>query len=349
MALVKVKLLFISLTILIFSCCIDDPQPVAKPLWILNSRSPILYMQDLNDITFAAKSPFQYMIIKKLTGTVDQQITLDSEGAGGAAIDGDRIYYGGNDNLFRCYDLNEQNIVWEFNTKTENESIPIVDERKVYWGSTDSTVYAVDKISGQLQWKYKTDCHIYSTPVLCDTILLIGSWDTRLYALNKYTGKNLWEFSAQSGIDQLPMVIGQSIWLPSYDGNIYEIDLFSGNMKNNIQGENAFEFSGARWRETLIFTGIDRSFYFVDMMNGNVDIKGMSPVAISATPVSYANYLITGQYDGSVYRWSLPSMEKELLYRFSDRVTFLLLDEEYLWAASWDMTLVCLKLISFPS
>jgi outer membrane protein assembly factor BamB len=329
-----------------FYCCSPGLKPISQPLWEFSSQFPIVFLCNLEKTQIGVKSINQYLMLDKSNGNIVKSIPLESYGLGGAILDGSRIYYGTVDYRFLCVDVNTGEKLWTFNTLSENKATPSLDSQMVYWASLDSSIYAVDKFSGTLQWKITTGCHINSTPLLSDSILLIGSWDTHLYALHKKTGRELWRFSASSGIDQKPLLIGQTVWLPSYDSHVYGINLHTGEKEYDFTADNAFEFSGSRWKNTLIFSGIDRNFYFIDLDSGQFATREESPVAVSTSLMVYADWLFTGQYDGCVYSWELPSMKKKLLHRFKDRVIFLLSDGEYLWAASWDRTLVCFRLSS---
>jgi outer membrane protein assembly factor BamB len=339
-----VRFLTIFYLIFNFAGCNRHNTDTGEPLWEIRYRFPVVYLQNLNEKLLGAKSIDRYFMIEKVSGKIQQDAPLAGYGQGGALFENDRIYYGGADYRFQCYDLQDDKFVWEFKSLSEIKSLPALDSQAVYWSSADSIVYAVDKLSGNLRWKFKTGCHMYATPVIIDSILLIGSWDTHLYALNKKEGSKIWEFAAQAGIDQRPIVVGQTAWLPSYDYHIYGIDLLNGRLKHDFVADNAFEFSGARWGDKLIFSGIDRHFYFIDLETDSITTKGISPVAISTAPLVSNNWLFTGQYDGALYIWRLPSMEKERLYQFDDRVLFLSTDEKYLWATSWDRTMVCWEL-----
>ena len=332
-----------------FSClllfnCRSGSEVGSPPVWTLRTDIPVVFLTDLDSEKLGATTANSYFILHKREGTIIERYFLVRSGLAGIPQDNQRIYYGGLDNYFRCFDLSQRKVLWEFQTLKENQGVAVLDSHRVYWGSADSTLYAVDKLNGVLQWKFKTGCHIYAMPVFMDSILLIGSWDTGLYALHRKTGQKLWKFQAESGIDQTPLLFNQTIWLASYDSHIYGIERLTGQLTFAFKAENAFEFGGVRWRNILIFSGIDRHFYFVDPLQKQVKNVERSPVAISSQPVVSNDLLITGHYDGSLYRWNLPAMQKTLLHRFDGRVLTLLVDDRYLWASSWDRTTVCIPL-----
>jgi outer membrane protein assembly factor BamB len=338
-----VRYIWILSCLLLFDCRFGS-EVASSPVWTFRNDVPLVFLTDLGSEKLGATSANSYFIFHKTEGELIERVFLVPSGLAGIPQDEQRLYYGGLDNYFRCFDLSQKKILWEFQTLKENQAVAVVDSQKVYWGSADSTLYAVDKLSGELRWKFKTDCHIYAMPVLLDSMLLIGSWDTGLYALHRETGQKLWKFQAEAGIDQIPLLFNQTVWFASYDSHIYGVDRMTGQLLFDFRAENAFEFGGVRWRNTLIFSGIDRHFYFLDPLQEQIRSVGRSSVAISTQPIVSNDLLITGHYDGSLYIWELPTMRKKLLYRFADRVLVILVSDQYLWASSWDRTTVCISL-----
>lgn len=330
--------------IFLFTACGSNHSSSLPLLWKLKTKLPGMFIQNLNESAIGVRTANEYSVIDKTTGNVLQHVRLVGEGQGGAWLEKGRLYYGSSDHFFRCVDIASQTEIWKFETKLPNQTTPVVDSSSVYWGSVDSSVYAVNKNTGELLWKFKTGCHIYGSGILVDSLLIIGSWDTHLYALNKSTGKKVWRFHTGAGIDQTPLLTEGRVWLANYDQQIYEIDPLEGRMLFRFSGNNAFEFNGVQWKDNLLFTGIDRELYGVTAENSEVVSLGQLPVAVSTTPLVHENLLITGHYDGTLYAWTLPQMKKRLIYRFRDRVNFLLTDGHFLWAISWDHSVISIKL-----
>jgi outer membrane protein assembly factor BamB len=321
--------------------CRSRGKQTQEPRWIKKTGYPVSYLQALGDSTIGASAINTFWIFNKQNGEIVNAVRIIGTSASGMLFEKDRLYYGSNDHFFRCYDITQDRLLWNFQTLMPNEALPAVDSQNVYFGSRDFFFYAVDKDSGNLKWKFKTESPIYSIPILTDSLVLIGSWDTHFYALNKETGQISWKFTASAGIDQTPLVVDQTVWIANYDYHVYGIDLKTGQLKFDFSAENAFEFGGCRWKDLLIFTGIDRQIYFVNEARDTFLTKGISPFPVSTSPVVMGDWLFTGQYDGELYRWSLPDMNKEFLYHFDDHITVLLADSQHVWAASWDRTIAC--------
>jgi len=337
----KFPLYTLLLFFLLWNGCNRNNEHLINPLWVLETTYPISFLQDINGESIGASAINRFNIINKRELKIAREIPIVGSSISGMWLEDHRLYYGSADHFFRCYDIDQQKLIWEYPTLMPNEALPAIDDRCMYGGSRDHSIYTIDKFRGDLKWKFQTKSSVYARPVLLDSLVLVGSWDTHLYALLRETGKKVWEFTARAGIDQTPIIFERTLWLPNYDYHIYGIDLQNGQIKYNLAAENAFEFSGGHWQNMLIFSGIDRHFYFINPQTGQFFINGKSPVAVSASPLVSNNCLFTGHYDGSLYCWELPAMTNTLLHRFDDRVLSILSDGQYLWATSWDRTMVC--------
>jgi outer membrane protein assembly factor BamB len=322
--------------------CRNNYKKFPEIIWIADTRYPGEDIQQVDENTIGVSAPNAFLIFNKSNGDLLNAIALSGFSTGRIMLEKNLLYYCTMDNFFLCDDITSGETVWKYHLSAPVQSRPTKDEKNIYFGTVGHVIYAFDKYSGNLKWKFTTGNPVYARPVLKDSLVLIGSWDTFLYAFNKETGHLVWKFGAQAGIDQTPVIIDQAIWLPDYDYRIYALNLQSGQLKYQFTAENAFEFGGAQWKNQFICTGIDRNFYFVDTDQYQVSVRGKSPVAVSCSPVVQGDWLFTGQYDGSLYRWKLPDMEKELLYKFDDRVLAILSDGKYVWVSSWDGALVCL-------
>jgi outer membrane protein assembly factor BamB len=329
--------LYISFSLfLMLGGCREREQPSHFPIWELTTIYPVSFLQNIDEQTIGASVIDRYLLLDKASGQVNAAIPVTGSSIAGMVWEGQCLYYGTSDRFFRCYDTREKRVVWETATLLENEALPAIDANTVYAGSRDHTLYAFDKYSGIIKWRFETAGPVYVKPVLYDSLVLIGSWDTHLYALQRETGQEIWKFTAQAGIDQLPLMVNGILWLANYDYHIYGIDPHDGKTLFTFTAENAFEFSGAVWNHNILFSGIDRKIYTVDAVEGQLSVWGESPLAISTSILVQGDLLFTGQYDGALYSCKLPEMTKSLWHRFDDRVTTLLSDGQYLWAASWD-------------
>lgn len=95
----------------------------------------------------------------------------------------DNIMYIGVGNKLLAIDIEDQQMLWAFQTEGSVRSSPAVVGKTVYIGSEEGRLYAVDATSGQRLWEVGTDDRITSSPAVADGMIYIGSHDGNLYAI----------------------------------------------------------------------------------------------------------------------------------------------------------------------
>jgi outer membrane protein assembly factor BamB len=91
--------------------------------------------------------------------------------------------YIGVGNKLLAIDIEDQQMLWAFQTEGSVRSSPAVVGKTVYIGSEEGRLYAVDATSGQRLWEVGTDDRITSSPAVADGMIYIGSHDGNLYAI----------------------------------------------------------------------------------------------------------------------------------------------------------------------
>lgn len=143
-----------------------------------------------------------------------------------ATIDSEIIYFGSMDSVFYALDIKSGETVWEFNTQSAIQSIPLVYGDLVYIKSKGD-VLALAKDSGELLWSYQ---------IKNDTL------DTQL---------DLWDYHSGS-----PAVFDSKIYFGLSNGELIGFDLDSGQIRNRISSiDYSPNKSGLLIYDSLLFWG----------------------------------------------------------------------------------------------
>jgi len=141
------------------------------------------------------------------------------------------------DNVFigsgkKCiaYDIEKEEILWEYNTNGMITKPPILDKKTVYFGSWDGNLYSLNSKNGELKWKYQTGWGIDTIPTISDKTIYFGSNDNNFYALNINDGSLKWYYSCNSGIHSSPVPYGEYVFFGSDDGRLYAIEKITGKI-----------------------------------------------------------------------------------------------------------------------
>src|SRR5215813_392944 len=88
-------------------------------------------------------------------------------------------------------------VKWQFHTKAQILSSPVVVGNTVYFGSNDHRLYAVDLQSGEKKWEFKTDGRVASSPAVSNGVVFFLSYDSNFYAVDATSGALKWKFKTE--------------------------------------------------------------------------------------------------------------------------------------------------------
>jgi outer membrane protein assembly factor BamB len=149
-------------------------------------------------------------------------------------VDGDKVYFLGAEGNLLCMGVDEGNVIWEKNLKSEYKttsalwgyaSHPLVDGNKLLCvvGGTGSHMVAFDKNTGKELWKNLTSKEQgYSPPTILEFAgkrQLICCRPDAVTSLDVETGEELWTtpYEATNGsIIMSPLLIGEHLFIGGY-------------------------------------------------------------------------------------------------------------------------------------
>ncbi|MCK4996273.1 MAG: PQQ-binding-like beta-propeller repeat protein, partial [Thermoplasmatales archaeon] len=140
----------------------------------------------------------------------------------------DNIYIASGNN---CYAINleDEKIVWEFNTDGMITSPPVFKNNKVFVVSWDNNIYALDAENGKKLWYFETGWGIDTSPAVSENMVYVGSADNNLYALNEEDGSLKWIFTSNASIHSTPIAFGEYVFFGSDDGRFYALNKTTGD------------------------------------------------------------------------------------------------------------------------
>ncbi len=96
-----------------------------------------------------------------------------------------------------------------------------VDAERVVFGGRDKFLHCVDRRSGKPIWKFKTGGEVNSSPVICGDKVVVGSDDGRLYVVGLADGREIWSYEIGDAIEASPAVSRGVVVVGSLDGYVY--------------------------------------------------------------------------------------------------------------------------------
>jgi len=151
---------------------------------------------------------------------------------------GRRVYVGGLDGRFYCWDAFTGKVIWTLKTSRMFKSSSCFYDGRLYVGNVDNKFRCIDALTGKVVWTLdmRSDCD--SSPVVADGILYAASESGFLHALDPRTGGHHFKMDlgghkgpgGSQGIESSPAVDGDDLWIGTYDGFVYRIDRIQGKV-----------------------------------------------------------------------------------------------------------------------
>jgi len=153
-------------------------------------------------------------------------------------VDGDRVYFIGNDGLVACHQAGNGQIVWkrdmvaDFGGKRGSwyyaESPLVLDNLVIVTPGGESGIVALDKVTGKDVWKSNVPLTAgYSSCIplrAADSTIVVNGSENGLLAVDAKTGRKVWEHDFSSGnrqnIATPAYEDGFLVWIPRGGGGI---------------------------------------------------------------------------------------------------------------------------------
>ena len=216
------------------------------------------------------------------------------------------------------YALNAENgkVLWKQRLSSEILSVPAANGQLVVAQTADGKLFALDQQTGAQKWMFQVSVPALSlrgtsSPQLNDEVVLCGFANGKLVALYLTTGLPIWEraISLPKGRTELDRIVdidgdfifeGPKAYASTYQGHVASIDVRSG--RPIWQREISSSLDLASGLGNIYLIDAESHVVALDQLTG-ADVweqKSLLNKKLSS-PVSYGNYLVTGDEEGYLY------------------------------------------------
>lgn len=238
-------------------------------------------------------------------------------------LEGNSLYFGGEDGYFYSIDAEFGKLNWKFETKAPVFARATTSGGKIFISTSDDLLYCLDKSNGKWVWHYKrsgnyiTTIRGNSSAAIADGLVYVGFSDGYLVALKQTDGNLQWESKVHYGskftdVDAKPIIEENRIYISSYDGALYVIDRKNGKViwKVDIGATREVVLE-----DKLIFTsGTDGYVYSLNKESGKILWKFELDRGVPTGLVFYQNYIAFGS--SQQYFYVIHKGDGTLAYRF---------------------------------
>jgi eukaryotic-like serine/threonine-protein kinase len=186
----------------------------------------------------------------------------------------DSIVYFGSGTYMYALNLNNENLIWKYNTSEVIHSTPAIYDGLIYFGCWNSYLYALNALTGHCYWVFQTGSDpgsrlmegIQSSPTVSDTFVIFGSRDANVYAVHAKTGKKIWQQSfGGSWMPSSFALNNDTLYTGSSDAKrFYAISKATGKIYYSIN-TILYTFSSPAYSKGTAFIGVmNGSFFAID-------------------------------------------------------------------------------------
>ncbi len=233
--------------------------PWNKPKTNFKTNVPLVYGENLIDITFLDKFERYYKLRRK----------VERKKAKGSFLFHDNV-----ERLSKAktYSITPLKLKWKFSMKnSEITFTPLVLNNRIFFGSRNSFFYCVND-KGQLVWKFESSAPIAGYGTISEGVVYFGNNYGDVYGLDIHSGNQLFFYRTKQPQRFSPLIRENTIYLNTDEENFYAIDLETAQKKWHFVGEKGDELysSPSFYKQTIIIPEYSGKVYALDCKNGDV-------------------------------------------------------------------------------
>jgi len=244
------------------------------------------------------------------------QKTFQEVISGGVFVGYGLVLFGTEGGDLYALDAENGKVLWQQHLSSEILSVPVANGQLVIAQTADGKLFALDQETGAQKWLFQVSVPALSlrgtsSPQLNDEIVLSGFANGKLIALHLTTGLPVWEraISLPQGRSELDRIVdidgnfiveGPKAYASTYQGHVASIDIRSG--RPIWQREISSSLDLASGLGNIYLIDFESRIVALDELTG-ADVWGQKDLLNKklSSPVSYGNYLITGDEEGYLY------------------------------------------------
>ena len=228
---------------------------------------------------------------------------------GGAALSGDKVYFGANNGQFYCVNTSDGSIVWSQPLHSESLTAPLVQGGYVFHLTGNNTLHALDAKTGRSLWvktkpvKAVMTIRTQTKPVFDNGRIYVGFSDGHFSAFNAESGREIWskrigDDKKFNDVDATAVVTPKCVLVSSYANALYCLDKNSGSIlwRHDHGGFNAVL---AHKGKIYYPTGAGE-IHVLDAPSGKLLKRILIKKGLATEVIAYKDWLIYGESGGSV-------------------------------------------------
>ncbi len=228
---------------------------------------------------------------------------------GGAALSGNKLYFGAGDGVFYCVDPNSGATLWTYKTNSESLTHPVVEGSTVYHVTGNNTLYAFNKDSGESLWvktnsaKSNMTVRGQSAPVYENGVLYLGFSDGSFAAINAQNGRELWskrigDDKKFNDVDASAVMTPSCILVSSFANSLYCLNKSNGSIewRHDVGGYMPVSVD----ENFIYYPTVNNEIHLLDLGSGKMIRKVVNVRGLPTEVTVFNDYMIYGETEGAL-------------------------------------------------
>lgn len=193
----------------------------------------------------------------------------------GAAVAGDRCYFGTSDGSVKAVNWKTKQLLWNAATGGPVYSTPVCADGVVAAGAVDNRILGLDAATGKTRWEVRTSAPVSGDGAAADGAFYIGDSAGVFYKIELQTGKVLFRKKiADARFQARPLIRDGVIYAPAWDNHLYALRAADGEVLWRwTHGKSNLLYSPANsapvWAANRVFVATpDRYLNAIDAATG---------------------------------------------------------------------------------
>lgn len=224
---------------------------------------------------------------------------------GGAAVDGDMVYYASGAQVLALSDSGlNYTVRWTYPEKANAVRLfmaePLVVGEQLILGDYGSNLTSISTRDGVENWMFTDATGRYvDTPLLVGELLIAPNADNSVYAVD-LDGNLSWKFSADGAFWARPATDGKLVFVPSLNHKLYAVDISTGNKTWEVD-LNSPLVARPIYAEGIVYLGnLTGEFFAINAENGSIVWTQKVSGGIWAQPTIQDEKLYFGDQEGKL-------------------------------------------------
>lgn len=236
---------------------------------------------------------------------------------------GDNLIIPGTNGVIYKFNLNEQKIIWKYNTQDSIQSTPIYHKNNIILVSIKGQILNIDYKTGKLIWKLNTGYSDYLSPAVSNDKIYICNNKGYMFCIDVNDGKVIWKQIFERGFITAPLIRDNTLYVGNINGRLYAFDLKKRIIKWHFQIENKVMHAQPVIYEDSIYLGsYNKNLYVLDYKTGKLKWKYKLDSEIATSPVILEELVLVTSGQGTVYALNKKNGELSWSYPTYDRILY---------------------------